>query len=148
MATRDKRPDWKGKIATIRDLWLAAPRPGASLYDQPRNVLRRETYSLAKEMIDALKENEALKVLDDLRIDDVFRAIVSLVVTADEISREEQTRYACELEYARRHRMPPELLIGFILQVNLGKDIKKRILDADAYEPWYRPGWKIDWCEM
>lgn len=146
-------PRLKVRIQAARKRWVAAAETGEALYDQPRNVLRREAYELALEMIDDLDEQALEKVNNHRKklnsaakpMNDLFRAIINLIVSVKEVSREEQTRYACELEYARRHQIPTELLVGFILQVGLGKNIKKHVLDPEAYEHWYEPGTHLEW---
>lgn len=50
------------------------------------------------------------------------------------IGDSEVRRIATELEYARRHRVPDELVVGFIDQTGAGRDIYRRVADPDHRE--------------
>ncbi len=52
-----------------------------------------------------------------------------------EVVHTEMRRIANELEYANRHAVPVELVVGFLLQTGAGDDIYRRVQDATSVEP-------------
>ena len=67
----------------------------------------------------------------------IYLGLLGLIASDDELKRPEKYRYAAELTYARRHRVPAELLVGFILQV--GSQLKVLVRDKNHHEDWFNP---------
>lgn len=55
-----------------------------------------------------------------------------------ELSPVAVSRFAAQLNYARRHRVPSQYLIGFIYQSGSTESICKKANDQGIYEPWFK----------
>ena len=72
------------------------------------------------------------------KVDDVFHDLLMSVYDDDsQIDRRERWQYAQELEYARRHHVPPELLCGFLLQSGRQSEVRKKLKEG-YIEPAFR----------
>jgi hypothetical protein len=74
----------------------------------------------------------------------IFLELFGLLLSDDELARSEKHRYADELEYARRHRVPTELLVGFILQSGT-RSIAQKVRTESPREPWFNPSRELTW---
>lgn len=68
----------------------------------------------------------------------VYRWLIALILDEGDLAfaREVLARWADELLYAERHRMPPHLLIGFIAQAGGSERIRCE-LESNRTEPWF-----------
>ncbi len=115
--------------------------------ESAKDFLRREIYALGAHL---LRWPSAGSVVDDLvdkiriartrpdKRDDVFHALLMCMYDDDSaISRQERWLMAKELEYAHRHRIPPELVCGFLYQSGPRTEMPKKI-KAGHVEPAFR----------
>lgn len=116
--------------------------------ESAKNFLRREIYALGLHLNRAEPQTWRLEdLVNEMRdtnttrpnaLSNVFHALLMCVYRADSrISRQERSLMAMELEYARRHEVPPRLLCGFLYQSTDRKSIRKR-LAAGFIEPAFR----------
>lgn len=111
----------------------------------PTSVLKLEIYALAevlrskgagKVAIDALKlTGRRPSGLDALRNCTYHHLLKAL--PQSRLDRSEEERIAFELQYARRHKIAGDLLIGFLLQSGGQLSFRERILIDNFYEPWF-----------
>lgn len=113
-----------------------------------RNFLLREIYALGLHLLSNPPTDWGTKdILGKVRTHltrpdkagDVFHDLFMSVFDSDEgtISRQERHLMARELEYARRHEVPPELLCGFLYQSGPRTEISRK-LAAGYVEPTFR----------
>jgi len=128
----------------IRKRWLAVHEESASPDDRKTSLLKKELYQLVSDLAErhkkpngALAELEALGLRRRQKGSAVFKIITRLIklIAHDDLLAVEKRRYAIELEYAWRHRVPRELLIGFIWQV--GGDKRIKTLEPKGKEEWF-----------
>lgn len=112
--------------------------------ESAKNFLRREIYALGWRMFlhpPSWRIEEFVNDMRDTRttrpdaLSNIFHALLMCVYNEDtRISRHERSLMAGELEYARRHEVPPSLLCGFLYQSTDRKRISER-LKANFIEP-------------
>ncbi|GAB5351628.1 hypothetical protein [Qipengyuania sp. 483] len=105
--------------------------------DSAKNFLRREVYALGLKILSCPSTNWATedflaKVRPNLnrpdKLGNVFHDLLMSIYNDDsQISRQERHLMARELEYARRHAIPPELLCGFLYQSGPRTEIRKKL---------------------
>ncbi|QOV93443.1 hypothetical protein [Novosphingobium sp. ES2-1] len=129
---------------------------GKSPYYAPANVVKRAVYKFVisarakvklgplERTIDAIRVAHAGgKVLRTLRKDfrrDGFYWVLTglhLDCPAANLRKSDVTRFTQHLKYARRHRVPPEYLIGFLLQTGSLAEVYRRAQDPERREQWY-----------
>ena len=144
------------RLRRIRDAWQTsanACRASSSAYLRPSSLLKREIYLLAQDLVNKFGNSVAQSLVEQLghRISAVsdphvklFLALLNTIPDV-ELARTEKHRYAYELTYARRHKVPAELLVGFLLQVGAGKRIKAFVDDEEGRELWYRQDHRLVW---
>ncbi len=120
---------------------------GLSKNEDAKNFLRREIYALGLSYLAnpprwAVSELVAkIRVSQTTRmeaLENVFHSLLMSVYEEDDpISRQERWLMARELEYARRHNVPPEFLCGFLYQSGGRKNLLKK-LEAGYIEPAFR----------
>lgn len=121
--------------------------------ERPSSLLKRRLYELVDELVRDKSMPGALQLLrqrgyrlsahpDEAAT--IFLALINAIPDT-ELARSEKHRYAFELAYAFRHRIPVELLIGFVLQTGAGKAIKSLVDDPLRTEPWFDPARVLKW---
>ena len=99
----------------------------ATKNESSRNFLRREVYALGLCLLkSSASPQSVVRLVEKIRaspttrpeaLSNTFHALLMCVWDTDQaISRQERSLMAMELEYAHRHRTPPELLCGFLYQ--------------------------------
>ena len=151
--------DWKGnkklKYANLRKItkaiWdehsyrkTAKVNEGdgsATKNESARNFLRREIYALGSSLLSSSSGSQlAARLVSEIRagsithpeaLSSAFHALLMCVYEDDEdISRQERSLMAMELEYAHRHMIPPELLCGFLYQSTDRKKLGAKLRDG------------------
>lgn len=145
-AVRDKLERWDGGVEAISDEMgkaslINSPRPG----ETPRAILKRGIYTLVRDLQRTRKaqfETALAHVIDKrLYVDfevNPFHWGLAAASACGELGSDFHnsiSEYGTELLYAHRHRIPPELLIGFIHQVGGIKRIREQ---GERLEHWYR----------
>lgn len=115
--------------------------------ESAKDFLRREIYALGAHL---LRWSPASSVMEELvdkirsartrpdKRGDVFHALLMCMYEDDSvISRQERWLMAKELAYAHRHRIPPELVCGFLYQSGPRTEMPKKI-KAGYIEPAFR----------
>jgi hypothetical protein len=140
--------DWYETSERILDRWQSLRNQGKRTpYDERNSYLKREVYRFVCGYLDAGTEHALRHVLEGEREDfptsTTFRenpfhwAFFALrdPSAPDAIEKFEVSRFGRQLLYARRHRIPPELLVGFIHQSG-GPDAVYRKVGAGVLEEW------------
>ena len=146
----------EARTAGIRHAWLGRRQEainGTKLapYDIPLGLLKRELYMFGQQIIDERMTAELMQFAerngartagesaDGL---DLYRWLLTAFPEA-ELPRSEKRRLAHELQYARRHGVPAEYLVGFLYQSGSGADIYARVADEGHVEDWYRSATRL-----
>ena len=127
-----------------------------SPYYSHSNVVKRCVYEFFEHAKKRIKPGPLELVISDIRAasigDDRARTLkksmtkepyywlltgLSLDCPEANLCKSEVTRFAQHLNYARRHRVPPEYLIGFLMQTGSNAEVYRRALDLDRREPWF-----------
>ena len=152
LASRGAMERVSQNVAIIRANWLALRHhpgrlpPGRSAL----GYLRTETYRLAREIARrkecevarqfAMSQGREQAADEDERGPALFSWLLSGIVRG-EMKRAELRHLTHELQYARMHKLPPELVVGFLLQARLGRSIYERIRRGET-EGWYSAEWR------
>lgn len=110
--------------------------------NSPTGVLKRRVYALARSwIIRHMPLRETLAELGDRPArasalsGNQFHWILSALHRRGLVSSSsERRRLANELQYARRHDVPVQYVVGFLLQTGAGEDIYRRVSDPDCRE--------------
>ncbi len=112
-----------------------------------KNFLRREIYALGTRILNTLQAPwNADRFLEAMgrsttrpeALENVFHALLYLLYVGEQgFSRQERSLIGRELEYAYRHKVPPELVVGFLYQSTDRKRLRER-LDSSFCEPAFR----------
>ena len=115
-------------------------------FEKAQSYLKREVYVLGAELV-ARGEEEAARTYARLNDrpsghdspdgPDLYKWLLS-GFSEEELGRSEKRRYSHELQYARRHQVPPQYLVGFIYQCAAGDRIYEWALDGARHEQWYK----------
>ena len=115
-------------------------------FDRAESYLKREIYSFVCRYLDEGRAGPLKVVLEnegDLPRDPSFEsnpfhwALVAMHEQTGGVKvRWKISRYGRQLAYARRHRIPPELLVGFLLQTGTVDQVYRKA-GTDALEPWH-----------
>lgn len=124
-------------------------------YSTP-NIVKRAVYRFALENKRKLKSQPLEDTIDKSRVahakGKILRGLkknikkepffwlltgLSLDCPAANIRKPDVTRFSQHLNYANRHKVPPEFLVGFLLQSGSLTDIYQRAQDPDRREHWY-----------
>jgi hypothetical protein len=142
----------------------------AAPYYEPANVLKRSVYELVldleetdmagkiDDLIDGIRvARENGKRLSDRRVlrrlqkecetDTFYYILLGLEGVGFDtfsLTRSNVTRFARQLNYARRHRVPPEFLVGFLMQTGSIGLICKRAREPKRVEKWFADLRKAD----
>jgi hypothetical protein len=128
-----------------------------SPYYSPPNIVKREVYKFyayakrklkpgpLEDTIDAIRVAKAgkSKVLRTLRKDikkePYFWILTGLHLDcpAANLRKPDVTRFAQHLNYAKRHKVPAEYLIGFLMQSGSLSEVYRRAQDPDYREHWF-----------
>jgi hypothetical protein len=136
------------RLGTIRHEWerrRSARSQAMSAYDKPSGYLKREVYRLARDLIRFASMEGAMALLDNVRgrrargraADSLLHGLMGAVLTDEQLQRVEKSRYAEELQYALKHRVPEPYLVGFLLQIGSSSAARRDRRDADRFEAWY-----------
>ncbi|SMC82695.1 hypothetical protein [Novosphingobium sp. B1] len=127
-----------------------------SPYHAPSNIIRRSAYEfyllsrqtlkprLLEEAIDDIRvahigEDRARTLRKDIKKDPFYWILMGLHFDCPEatLRKSEVTRFAQHLNYARRHDIPPEFLVGFLMQTGSNAEVYRRALNPDMREQWF-----------
>lgn len=147
---REKLEHWEDGVEKIaKKISAAEASNDPRLSEKPRSVLKRGVYALINElhgnrhsMLEAALVSIVNKPLQVRFEDNPYHWGLAAVSASGETSlnfHASISEFAIELHYARSHRIPEELLIGFIHQVGGSKRIRERI-DQRPFEDWFHPG--------
>ena len=119
----------------------------ATKNESAKNFLRREIYALGYRIQNSgsgkLDANSLLEAMGRTttrpeKLKNVFHALLFFVYEGEQgFPRQERSKLARELEYAYRHRIPPELLCGFLFQSSNRNKLSK-LLKSGFIEPAFR----------
>ena len=141
----------EARLTGIRRAWLMRRERaigGAKIapYDIPSGLLKRELYMFGQQIIEEqmtaelmqfAERNGARTIGESADGLDLYRWMLT-VFPGSEVSRSEKRRLAHELQYARRHSVPAEYLVGFLYQSGAGAGIYAIVADEGHVEEWYR----------
>ena len=161
---RDVKNDWVEFIAelgsdVVKSRKLAKPSP----YGAPDGVLKRGIYAFVRAKLKAGHSKQLDNALDSLRTApqpktvkgrtsqkqirqrkrpfagyEFYYALREVPPKIREFRRDELFRFGRQLQYAYRHDIDPDLLIGFLAQTGTIKDIAEKVAeDANGVEAWY-----------
>lgn len=124
-------------------------------YARP-NVVKRAAYIFVHEAREALNLNNLEDTIDASRVanagnknlrtlqknlqdEPYYWVLKGLLIECPEAKLQESdvTRFAQHLNYADRHKVPPEFLIGFLMQCGSLDAVYKRALDPVHREQWF-----------
>lgn len=127
-----------------------------SPYYAPSNIIRRSVYEfyilakrslkprLLEEAIDDIRvahvgEDRARTLRKDIKKEPYYWILMGLHLDCPEanLRKSEVTRFAQHLNYARRHKVPPEFLVGFLMQTGSSAEVYRRAMDPDMREEWF-----------
>lgn len=121
----------------------AAAGRGRSPFSSSVGVVKRRVYELVRDAI--TKRKPLLKLLGELGdrptrssalSDNQFHWVLNALQRRGlSGAPSERRRIANELQYARRHDVPVEYVVGFLLQTSAGNDIYRRVSDPRCREP-------------
>lgn len=152
--------EWDQFVSKVEEELAAAHQVtgefGKSPYFEPANVVKRAVYSFViyasrklkpgplERTIDAIRAASAGgKVLRPLRkrfkTDTYFWVLTGLLLDcpAAKLRKSDVTRFSQHLKYARRHKVPPEYLVGFLLQTGSLAEVYRRAQDPERREQWF-----------
>jgi len=119
-----------------------------SHYDKPESVLKREVYRFVITNFTPRTIGRLERVLDpliersrEIRLGFTDNNLhwILLALSSEEISirASEINKYSKQLLYALRHRIDPDLLIGFLYQTGSPEQIAEKVRDPTCREEWY-----------
>ena len=119
----------------------------ATKNESAKNFLRREIYALGYRIqnsssgkfdANGLLDAKGRTTTRPEKLENVFHALLFFVYEGEQgFPRQERSKLARELEYAHRHRIPPELLCGFLFQSSNRNKLGK-LLKSGFIEPAFR----------
>lgn len=142
----------------------------AAPYYQPANVLKRCVYELVLDLEDAGMSDKIDDLIDHIRVAHevgkpfgdrrvlrtlrkacetntfyyILLGLEGTTIKTFSLSKSNVTRFAQQLNYARRHRVPPEFLIGFLMQTGGIGQVCKRAGEPKRVEKWFADLRKAD----
>lgn len=135
---------WDVQIEPILDVMRTRQSKGLAPYDQRTNYLKREVYRVICKLWDAsgglnVIEAAVAGCCSSLPIspaleDNPFFWGLKAIAARTELKPYQVTRLSQEMMYAKRHRISPDLLVGFIMQTGAARIYKK---DSNEWESWY-----------
>jgi hypothetical protein len=139
--------EWERRLKTQDKLGVRDKR--APPYDTPNGFLKREVYRLVRRCINKQAVNllRELVAKDDssprptaYNEQDPFYWGFMFVCGMDKrVSRQDRWRFSNELQYAHKHNVPPELLVGFIYQIGKSDWLRERLRNGQMEEWWDTP---------
>lgn len=147
-AELEKRDMWEDRVELLaNEIGQAENLENPRANDKPLSVLKRGIYQLVNELNGDRRHSSLEAALvyiinKPLRVrfeDNPYHWGLAAVSASGETGidfHDSISQYGRELLYARRHRIPEELLIGFIYQVGGAKRIRER-LDREPFEDWF-----------
>jgi hypothetical protein len=134
---------WDALIEPIIAEWRHRPATGAAPYDQKANYLRREVYRVVGNL---LERSEGKQMIEAAVLGYCGREPTRLTMSqnpffwglkavADRISLapDRVSRLAKEMNYAWRHNIKPDLLVGFILQTGASRIYKSTEIQVEKW---------------
>lgn len=139
---------WKEHDRRRSSSFVAEQEFNMSKNEDAKNFLRREIYALGLFLTENPTKWDLTQLISDMRAtkstkedsvrDRIFHLLLMGLFEEDSvISRQERWSMSRELEYARRHEIPPELICGFIFQSG-GRSRLNDKLKAGFIEPAFR----------
>lgn len=129
---------WAEYERRLKTTWHDGPY-SHSKNEHAKYFLRREVYTLGLAITaEGTSGWSTAELVREMRgsvsrpdkLGGVFHDLLMCVYEDDsQVSRRERSNYAHELEYARRHKVPPELLCGFLLQSGGHGEVSKKLRD-------------------
>ena len=141
------REEWDTLVQQIKNQRL--PRrnqPDLPPYEQEDNYWKREIYRFVCQHLDQEAGKYLDLVLQEGEVppkgprfkDNPFH--LAIYATKDQLAAKDQrwkvSRYGKQLVYARRHRVPAELLIGFLHQTGTPDQVCSKANNPETFEPW------------
>lgn len=141
------REEWGTLVQQIKNQrLLRTNKTDTPVNERMDNYWKREIYRLVCFRLD----DSTGKYLDDIlnEISTTYRGPLfkdnpfqlALHSTMDESREKDErwkpSRYSKQLVYARRHRVPAELLIGFLHQAGTPDEVCSKANDPETFEPW------------
>lgn len=137
--------EWEARLTMIeaQSLRLEPVTP----YDRPNGYLKREVYRLVRRCID----KQAVNLLRELvakdessprptaynEQDPFYWGFMFVCGMDKRVSRQDRWRFSNELQYAHKHNVPPELLVGFVYQIGRSDKLRERLRNGQM-EEWYK----------
>lgn len=118
-------------------------------FDKPDAYLKREVYALVRDYLRQGRQHLLEELILESRYpyaprspsfgDNPFHWVFFGMrdPTTDNLRKDEVSRFGRQLLYAHRHRIEPELLIGFLHQSGTPDEIATKVADPDRREDWY-----------
>lgn len=135
------------RIRTIRDNYTRQRDEDLTVYGRYVSCMKRELYALGRRLLMHDQENLAVSALVQsgrrrsslpCLENNVYHHLIKLIGDGQyPLARSEEDRIACELEYARKHRVPDDYLIGFILQSGADDQTVEEKFRNDREERWF-----------
>lgn len=129
---------------------------GKSPYYSPPNVVKRAVYRFVRHARKKLKPGPLEATIDksrvakakgkilrtlkkDIRKEPYFWVLTGLFLDcpAANLRKPDVTRFAQQLNYAHRHKVPDEYLVGFLLQTGSLAEVYRRAKDPNHREQWF-----------
>lgn len=156
-----KRPRWAGYLATEgrwddlqvkleRGTQLRKATPDLPPFDREASFLKREVYAFVLENFrTSIEEANLLRFLPEViarakrrpphkpsvEANPFHWVFYALAAEGRHLERWEISRFGRELLYAKRHSIPPELLIGFLYQTGTPDQIYRKA-GGGGHEEW------------
>ncbi len=114
--------------------------------ESAKNFLRREIYALGCQILNAPPSWDASDLLEKMEckttrpdaLENEFHALLVCVYRGEQgLTRQDRSLVSKELKYAYCHRVPPELLCGFLYQSTDRRRLSDR-LEKGFIEPAFR----------
>jgi hypothetical protein len=120
---------------------------GLTPYDHPDSHLKREVYRFVCRYLDEGNTKQLNRILEANRVilprfptfrENPFHWALSVLrdPKSDNIKKYQVSRFGRQLIYAKRHKIPPELLIGFLYQSGGPDVVASKAADATKLEDW------------
>lgn len=131
---------WDGHSDRLKESWVKAQPYGLTKNEAAKNFARREVYALGIALLVQPPKWDIAEVVEKIRLkpttrpealERIFHALfLSLYESDDPINRKERWMMAKDLEYAFRHKVPPEFLCGFLYQSGGRRGLLKKLEDG------------------
>ena len=140
------REEWEVLRDEIKQQRLLRTIHGMPPFEHPDNYWKREIYGFICRHLDDQTGSYLDFILNEGDVphrcprfsENPFH--LALYITREELSDKDRrwkiSRFGKQLVYARRHRVPVELLIGFLYQTGTPDQVCSKANHSEAFEPW------------